>query len=89
MIKLIASDMDGTLLDEHSGVPAETFGLIRELREVGIHFAASSGRRLDTLHEFFAPVVDQMDFVASNGAQVVVSGELIDRRSSRTSGSGA
>lgn len=79
MIKLIASDMDGTLLDEHSGVPAETFGLIRELREVGIHFAASSGRRLDTLHEFFAPVVDQMDFVASNGAQVVVSGELIDR----------
>ena len=79
MIKLIASDMDGTLLDEHSEVPAETFGLIRELREAGVHFAASSGRRLDTLHEFFAPVVDQMDFVASNGAQVVVSGELIDR----------
>ena len=79
MIKLIASDMDGTLLDEHSEVPVETFDLIRELREAGIHFAASSGRRLDTLHEFFAPVVDQMDFVASNGAQVVVSGELIDR----------
>ena len=41
MIKLIASDMDGTLLDEHSEVPAETFDLIRELREAGVHFAAS------------------------------------------------
>ncbi len=79
MIKLIASDMDGTLLDEHSEVPQETYGLIRELAEVGIHFAASSGRRLDTLNEFFAPVVDKMDFVASNGAQVVVAGKLIDR----------
>ena len=32
MIKLIASDMDGTLLDEHSQVPEETFELIHELR---------------------------------------------------------
>ena len=79
MIKLIASDMDGTLLDENSRVPPVTFGLIHELHEAGVHFAASSGRRLDTLHEFFAPVVDEMDFVASNGAQVTVAGELIDR----------
>lgn len=28
MIKLIASDMDGTLLDENSRVPPVTFGLI-------------------------------------------------------------
>ena len=33
MIKLIASDMDGTLLDEHSQVPAETYDLILALRE--------------------------------------------------------
>ena len=79
MIKLIASDMDGTLLDENSQVPPETYDLIRGLHDAGIHFAASSGRRLDTLHEFFAPVVDVMDFVASNGAQVMVGGRLIDR----------
>ncbi|MBY4797121.1 Cof-type HAD-IIB family hydrolase [Collinsella sp. AGMB00827] len=79
MIKLIASDMDGTLLDEHSEVPAETFELILALRERGVHFAASSGRRFDRLCEFFAPVKDRMDFVASNGAQVYVEGEQIDR----------
>ena len=42
-------------------------------------FAASSGRRYDTLCEFFAPVVDDMDFVASNGCQVYVDGVMVDR----------
>ena len=52
MIKLIASDMDGTLLDEHSKVPPETFELIEALREKGVHFAVSSGRRYDRLCTF-------------------------------------
>ena len=79
MIKLIASDMDGTLLDGDGNVPPETYDLIRRLNAVGISFVASSGRRFDTLQEMFAPVMNQMDFVASNGAQVVVAGKLVDR----------
>ena len=78
-IKLIASDMDGTLLDENSCVPPETFDLIRELDAAGIRFVAASGRRYDTLRAFFEPVADRMDFVASNGAQVFVRGKLVDR----------
>lgn len=79
LIRLIASDMDGTLLDGHSEVPPETYDLILALREKGVHFAASSGRRFDRLCQFFAPVRDKMDFVAANGAQVYVDGELVDR----------
>lgn len=79
MIKLIASDMDGTLLDGNGQLPVETYDLIRELRAHGVRFTASSGRRYDRLCEFFEPVVDQMDFVASNGAQVYAEGELVDR----------
>ncbi len=78
-IKLVASDMDGTLLDERSRVPVQTFDIIKRLHDKGVHFAAASGRRFDTLQEFFAPVADIMDFVASNGAQVVVGGTLVDR----------
>ena len=33
MFKLIASDMDGTLLDENGQVPPETYELILALRE--------------------------------------------------------
>lgn len=79
LIRLIASDMDGTLLDEHGEIPPETYDLILALREKGVHFAASSGRRFDRLCQFFAPVRDKMDFVAANGAQVYVDGELVDR----------
>ena len=79
MFKLIASDMDGTLLDENGQVPPETYELILALHERGVHFAASSGRRYDRLCEFFAPVRDKMDFVAANGAQVYADGKMVDR----------
>lgn len=78
-VKLIASDMDGTLLDENGQVPPETFDLILALRERGVCFVASSGRRYDRLCDFFSPVKDRMDFVASNGAQVFADGVQIDR----------
>ena len=78
-VKLIASDMDGTLLDENGQVPPETFDLILALRERGVRFVASSGRRYDRLCDFFSPVQDRMDFVASNGAQVFADGVQIDR----------
>jgi len=79
MIKIIASDMDGTLLDENSEVPEETFGLIHELHQRGIIFAASSGRRYNTLRWFFEPVKDEMDYVASLGSEVYAQGKMIGR----------
>lgn len=78
-VRLVASDMDGTLLDEDSLLPSETFALIRDLRKRGVRFAAASGRRFDTLRDFFSPVGEFVDFVASNGAQVVADGELVGR----------
>ena len=79
MIKLIASDMDGTLLDENAHVPEETFELIHELAARGVRFVASSGRRYGTLRWMFEPVADEMDYVASLGTQVYADGQLLDR----------
>ena len=79
MIKLIACDMDGTLLDEDGNLPEGTYDLILELAHAGIRFTAASGRRYDTLRSMFSPVADSMDFVASNGAQVYARGALVDR----------
>lgn len=77
-IRLVASDMDGTMLDPQGELPGRTFELIDRLRDAGVFFAAASGRRFDTLQELFAPVADRIDFVAANGAQVVVGGKVID-----------
>ena len=46
MIKLIATDIDGTLIREgSSALPEEIFDLIRELRKRNLYFAAASGRQ--------------------------------------------
>ena len=41
MLKLIASDMDGTMLDANECVPDGTYELILRLRERGVRFAAT------------------------------------------------
>ena len=77
MIRLIASDMDGTLLNGPAGMPPETIDLINELDELGVRFCVGSGRRLPSLRELFAPVADKINYVASNGMEVAVGNELI------------
>ena len=52
MFKLIASDMDGTLLDENGQVPPETYELILALREHGVHFAAATIACASSLRPF-------------------------------------
>ena len=67
MIKLVATDIDGTLIRESSSVlPEEIFDLIRELRKRDIYFAAASGRQYMGLKRLFAPVADQMLFISAN-----------------------
>ena len=46
MIKLVASDLDGTLLMKGAqSLPEDIFPLIRQLKELGILFVAASGRQ--------------------------------------------
>ena len=46
MIKLVASDLDGTLLlNGVQKLPEEIFPLIKRMKEMGIVFAAASGRQ--------------------------------------------
>ena len=79
MIKLIASDVDGTLLEE--GTPnlnPELFQVILKLKEKGVIFAAASGRQYESIREVFAPVENEMIFIADNGAYVVCRGREME-----------
>lgn len=69
-IRLIASDMDATLLDGHSQLPPDFLHLVQELAGQEILFAAASGRPLYKLEEMFAPVLEQTLLVADNGGAV-------------------
>ncbi|MFH8248841.1 Cof-type HAD-IIB family hydrolase [Microbacterium sp. B2969] len=70
-IKLIAVDMDGTLLDGDGHIPDELWPLLDELDEHGILFAPASGRQLATLRRSFDHARDDVVYIAENGAYVV------------------
>ncbi|MDZ8274891.1 Cof-type HAD-IIB family hydrolase [Microbacterium aquimaris] len=73
-LRLIAVDMDGTLLDGEGRIPDTLWPLLERLRERGIHFAPASGRQLATLQEAFSAHRDELVFIAENGAHVVSAG---------------
>ena len=76
--KLIASDLDGTLVPE--GAPALPEGLVALLDEVqalGIPFAVSSGRQADSLRRVFAPLAQPPLIMALNGGVLMRGEELL------------
>lgn len=79
MVKLILSDVDGTLLARGEGAfDGSVFEVIDRLYERGIHFAAASGRGYSDLNRLFAPVKDKMAFVCSDGAMTISDGKVLD-----------
>ena len=71
MIKLIMSDMDGTLLDENSNLPEEFPEIVAELKRRGVIFAPASGRQYFSLRETFKDFADDFIFFAENGTIVM------------------
>ena len=71
MIKLIMSDMDGTLLDENGRLPEEFPVLVAELKKRGVIFAPASGRQYFSLRETFKAFADDLIFFAENGTIVM------------------
>jgi Cof subfamily protein (haloacid dehalogenase superfamily) len=73
-IRLIVTDMDGTLLDEAGRLPTGLDRVLGRLRERGILFSPASGRQYATLAQQFAGADDGMVFIAENGTYVVRDG---------------
>lgn len=78
MIKLIISDVDGTLLRNGlQRLNPSLFPLLTALKEKGIRFAAASGRQLHSLQQLFSPIQDEIYYIAENGSLCVHDGEIL------------
>lgn len=83
-IRLIAVDMDGTLLDPGHQIDAALWPLLDELERRGVVFCPASGRQYATLARQFGDVADRFVFIAENGAYVVrrgveLSSDVVER----------
>ena len=67
-IKMICSDLDGTLLQYgRKTLEPEVFTLIEQLADRGILFCPASGRQYTSQKKLFAPVADRCAFLCENG----------------------
>lgn len=80
-VRLIASDLDGTLLASDGSVPSELAGLLGRLHEEGVLFVPASGRSAPSVARLFDGVLPAAagaaTLIADNGACVVYRGEQI------------
>ncbi len=79
MIKLVASDVDGTLLDSRGKMHPETFNVIQKMHDQNVRFVVASGRQYQSLRNQFSPIADEIAYIAENGAVVVLNGEEIHK----------
>lgn len=79
MIKLIVSDIDGTLVkDGENQVNPEVFDVIMELKKKKkIHFAAASGRQAASIEYTFKPIAKEIFYVAENGSYIGCIGRTL------------
>lgn len=80
MIKLIISDMDGTIIGKDEKLPHDLPALVKALHEKGILFTVATGRA----EPFMAPLVEAMGvtcpYVCSNGATIMDGTTAVARK---------
>ncbi len=77
MIKLIATDIDGTLLHSDHTLPVDLPELIHTLHAHNILFSVASGRPYLTLKQSFESLSPDILYIADNGSHVVYQGKEI------------
>lgn len=70
MIKVIASDMDGTLLNKEHKVSERTAAAVKAAQKAGIRFMVSTGRGFQQAMHALKGTGIECDYIVSSGAEV-------------------
>ena len=78
MIKLIASDIDGTLVKDGTlMINPEYMTVINKLVDRGILFVVCSGRQFVSERKLFAPIADKLYYISDGGTVVRTPKEIL------------
>ncbi|TJY42883.1 HAD family phosphatase [Cohnella pontilimi] len=82
MVKLVALDIDGTLLNRNGQISGRTLRAVAGLRRAGVEFTLCTGRNLPLVREFAQSMAITLPIAICNGGEVRgVNGEVLERRS--------
>lgn len=80
MLRLIVSDLDGTLMSQgQHEVPERYISLIQDLYRQGVLFAVATGRSYADCRRLFAPVAGKIAYIVSDGAAVFCANQLVQK----------
>ena len=68
MVRLVAVDLDGTLLDSNRSISEENVRAVMEARENGVMVVIATGRMHCTAESATAPIGDDLPIASYNGA---------------------
>ena len=74
-IKMVVSDMDGTLLNSDHEVSDRFFELFEKLKKRNILFVAASGRQYNSIIDKLDSIKDDIIVIAENGGYAMQKGE--------------
>lgn len=77
VVRLVAADMDGTLLNDRKELSEDVIPTVRKLREAGVCFAIASGRQHKNLLTYFAEIADSISLICVNGSIIYDEGKLV------------
>ena len=77
--RIVALDMDGTLVDPHGDIPEEFWPVLEDAKRKGMVIAPASGRQLATLQNMFEGRGIET-FIAENGGVVWHRGEIVSTK---------
>lgn len=76
MIKLIVTDLDGTLFTTDKRLPPDFDEVLAQLKEKGIAFAVATGRNFKGIDHYFPDKIQDMYFICDNGAFIMEHDKL-------------
>ena len=79
MIKLIATDLDGSLLDGQKRHSPRLYPLLAELERRGVLFCMATGRNAHTMLDLFAHLKDRVLMITDNGTTILHKGKVLER----------
>ncbi len=80
MIKLVVTDLDGSLLDDNKNIHDDFWTIEQQLTQKGILFCAASGRQYYSILEKFESIKERVIFIAENGTFVVHNDKVLHRQ---------